>query len=133
VFIETRRVIGAALEHSLPPTVNIGSGSSPVTRDQVVAEMDREYEALRPQIKFTPNPAPIDPDMLRISASVKPKLIKLIKLGFIGRVAPLATGPKASLEPAEFGDAIGFFITRMAQLTHMPSPKWSPLLGMTDN
>mgnify|MGYP001771091022 CR=1 FL=1 len=38
---------------------------------------------------------------------------------------PIALGAK-TLNPAEFGDAIGYFLVRMADLTHTPRKAYSP-------
>jgi hypothetical protein len=100
-----------------------------VTREEIVDEFMRDYQALRPQMKFTPNPSVVDPDRIKIAPKEKPELVKLIKMGFVGRVAPLVTGPTDTMTVVTFGDAVGFFLDRMAQLTHMPSPKWTPMLG----
>ena len=36
--------------------------------------------------------------------------------------------PKPKLTVAEFGDAVGYFLVRLADLTHTPSHKYSPAL-----
>jgi hypothetical protein len=40
----------------------------------------------------------------------------------------LATGPTDSITVSDFGDAIGFFVSRVAQMSHMPNRKWTPWL-----
>ncbi len=129
VFKENRRVLAAAIGQSVPGQIKIEDSSKPVTREQIVVEFDQEYEAMRPQLKFTPNPVEVDASYIHISPKVRPQLIKLIRLGFVGRAAPLVTGPQDSIGVSELGDAVGFFLSRLAQLTHMPSPKWTPMLG----
>jgi hypothetical protein len=56
----------------------------------------------------------------------------LVRMGAVAKIGPLATGPGNVLTVPEFGDAIGFFLARMAQMTHLPSSKWTPALRKED-
>ncbi|MEZ0326547.1 MAG: hypothetical protein ACAH95_11640 [Fimbriimonas sp.] len=104
------------------------SGSSAVARSKVVMQLDRLYEMIRQKVRLTPRRVPINAGVLRMSGPAKDKLARLVKLGAIGNYGPLAAGPADKLTVKEFGDALGFFIARMAEMTHMPNPKWSPAL-----
>ena len=112
------------------PTGAPGFSSSdlPVTRSQVIAEMARLYKASASAIRFVPQAVPFDAAKLRIDALQMPALRTLVRLGFVGRVAPLAVGPGTSLTPKEFGDALGFFSSRLMQISHLPSPTFTPSL-----
>lgn len=98
------------------------------TRAEIVGEMARLYAAAEPALRFTPVPTRHDATKYRIDAAHRASLDKLVTIGCVGRVAPLAVGPDPSLTPKEFGDALGFFIARLAQMSHLPSPKWTPML-----
>jgi hypothetical protein len=52
----------------------------------------------------------------------------LVRLGAVARVGPLATNKSDTIDAPDFGDAIGFFLARMAEITHQPSSKWTPWL-----
>jgi hypothetical protein len=102
---------------------------APVSRTQIVREMDRIFNLAKPAFKFTPPPVQHRPELfsLKDAASVA-ALKRLVGWGFVARLGPVATSSKSSLTVAEFGDAIGFFLLRMSDLTHTPSTKWSPYL-----
>lgn len=109
--------------------VSISGGSQPVRRDQIVAEMTRQYDLIRPKVKFTPKAVPFDSGVLNMHPpKQKANLEMLIRLGAIAKVGPLATNRTDTITVPEFGDAVGFFMSRMAEITHQPSSKWSPWL-----
>jgi hypothetical protein len=99
-----------------------------VTRELVVAELSQEYDLLSPKAKYTPLPVSYDPSVLKIAAAERTSLERLIRLGFVARVGPLATGPTDTITPHDLGDAVGFFMCRIAQITYLPDPKWSPMI-----
>ena len=109
-------------------TPGIPENELPVTRAQVVAEMARFYGVAGPTFRFIPAAVPFDAKKLRIERSQLPSLTNLVRRGFIGRVSPLAVGPSSSLTPKQFGDALGFFASRIVQMSHLPSPTFTPFL-----
>lgn len=116
---------------TFPPT-QLVAASKPVTREMVVADFARLYQAVRPTVKLTPVPVKFSESRFRVSAKLKPELSRLVKLGFVAPYGPLATSKKATLSVAEYGDAVGFFLSRVAEVTHMPSRKWTPALQGND-
>jgi hypothetical protein len=104
------------------------SGNQPISRAKTVMQFKRLYEVVRPQVKVTPRPVKVDIAIIRMSEPTKAVLIKLVKMGAIGNHSHLAAGPLDKLTPADFGDSLGFFLARMAQMTHTPSSEWSPPL-----
>lgn len=107
--------------------VSIPAGKSPVSRAQVVGEFSRIYDVVRPKAKLSPAAVAFDASLIKMSdAKQRANIEKLIRLGAVAKVGPLAVGPSDSLTVPEFGDAIGFFMARMAFITHMPSNKWTP-------
>jgi hypothetical protein len=102
--------------------------AQPVSREQVVLEMDRLLEAARPSFRFTPRPAMFDPRQLTIGDDARPAAERLVTLGFLPRAGVLAAGTQKTVTLKEFGDELGLFIARIGELTHTPSSKWSPYL-----
>lgn len=105
------------------------AGSQPVTRAEVVSEFNRIFEAAKPEFKFTPRRVSYDASLLTLKdAGAKSRLQSLIAWGCVDQVGPLATSSKDTLGVLEFGDAVGFLLARVAQLSHMPDPKFTPSL-----
>ncbi len=129
-FVRVDKMLRRALKlDSTDSSVRIGEGVAAVHRPQIVAEMTRILVLVGPSMKFTPRPVVFDARVLRLSdAKQLANLKRLIKLGAVARVGPLATGPEETMTPHDFGDAVGFFVARIAQMTHMPSNKWTPWL-----
>lgn len=95
------------------------------TRSQIFAEFDRTLTWIEPEIKFKPRMIKFDSKRL---TSVDPKLTKLIEWGFVAKVGPLATNKVESVGIADFGDALGLYLSRLADLTHMPNSLFTPSL-----
>lgn len=107
----------------------VPTGTAPVTRDAVILALDRLFEASRESFRFTPEPVAVDSKALVTSdPKVKRAMERLVRNGFLARVGPLVSGPGKNIGVREFGDAIGFFLLRLSELTHTPSSKWSPYL-----
>lgn len=103
------------------------AGKDPVTRAEVVSEFHRIFDMAKPEFKFSPRKLTYDSSLLTIKdPSAKSKLQSLIAWGCVDRVGPLATSSKDTLGVLEFGDAVGFLLSRVAQLTHTPDPRFSP-------
>ena len=127
-FSKAERVLRASLNLPAKGSSPLTAGTKPVTRTQVVGEFNRLYKMILPSAKLTPRPVKFDQARLRMSGSSRADLVKLVRLGAIAPIGPVAAGPKDSLTVAEFGDALGYFLARMAEITHMPSRKWTPAL-----
>jgi hypothetical protein len=114
--------------------VKAASPDQPVTRGFLIEQMERLFQLSQPHFKFTPRKVAFDAKVLSLPAGHpnRKSLEKMIAWGAVDRVGTLATSPKPSLSPQEFGDAVGFFVARMADLTHMPSYRWSPYLNGGD-
>jgi hypothetical protein len=128
VFTRAERVLRSALNLKGSGVSPLPAGKQPVTRDQVVGEFARLYKLVGPSAKLTPRPVRFEVTRLRMSGARREDLTRLVRLGAIAPVGAVAAGPKETLTVAEFGDALGFFLARMAEITHMPSRKWTPAL-----
>ncbi len=99
------------------------------TRAMVIAEMDRVFDECKPKFRLTPRPLKVYQDSIdkhNPDPKVRAILTKLVQWGCVATVGPLVTGPGEGMDNKQFGDALGFFMLRIIQLTHQPDPKWSP-------
>lgn len=111
------------------PSCAIPKSNSPVTREQTVIEMSRLFDMVRPKFTLKPPMQDFDPSTFTLhDKTAKAAANKLVAWGCIGRFAPLVTGSGTTIPLPIFGDAMGLFIARMAELTHTPSSKFSPYL-----
>lgn len=133
VFSRARKAIISARVASISPKSSIAAGTQAVTREEVILEMSKIFQASKKSVKFVPKPARYDASVLKVGgAASRTALTSLVSWGFVAPVGPLAVGPKPNLSVAQFGDAVGFFLARMSDVTHMPSPRWSPNLMPND-
>lgn len=133
VFSRAVAILNTALEMKMaPPAAKPTQPNQPVTRVQMIESLNKLFESVKPKFKFTPKPVSFDKKRLNVKDSAANlHLQRLISYGFVAPVGPLATGPKDTLTVEDFGDALGFYIARLAEVTHMPDTKWSP--GYTDD
>ena len=117
------KVTGAPLGGSRVP-----AEERAVTRAEVVAEMARIYRASAIAFRFVPSPVAFDASKFRMDSAELSNLKDLVRHGCIGRLSPLAVGPGANMTPKQFGDALGFFASRLMQMSHLPDPVFTPSL-----
>lgn len=100
------------------------------TRGQILNGLNRLFEMSKPEFKITPRDTKYDGNLISLPRGSSSRAIaeKLIKWGFVGKVSPLATSKSDTLSLAEFGDTMGLFLSRVADLTHTPNTKFSPYL-----
>ena len=108
----------------LAPT-RIKTSSAPIDRKEVVGEFLRLREMAAPAFRMKLRPARYDKSRWTWNTA---DLESLVKEGYVAPLGPLTTNKVSSLTPAEFGDALGFFLARISQVTHQPSTKWTPYL-----
>lgn len=113
-------------------TLAIKPSTKPVTRQAVVREFGRIFRALKPTFKVTPKMVVVKSRGVSITGPERKDLDTLVLWGAVGPYAPLATSKSKNLTVSEFGDAVGFFMARMADLTHLPSSKYTPALMKND-
>jgi hypothetical protein len=131
VFRKLEQAMGTVIKAKPKTETSLKPSPQPVTREQVVREMDRLFEAARPAFRFTPRKIPVQLDRLMVAREAQPAAERLIAWGFVGRTSPMVIGAARPMTVQSFGDELGFFIARLAELTHTPSSKWSPALMRT--
>jgi hypothetical protein len=130
----TFKKIVANIPAIIGKSITIGQGpipdsTKPVTKDELLAEFDFLYNSVKPEFKYTPQPVWYDPKVITIRNSSSKKTIdKMIKWGFVARVCPLATSKTETISLDDFAYTVGFFVSRLGELTHMPEPKNTPIL-----
>ncbi len=106
-----------------------GNPNAPIRRAQVLAEFDRLYASAEPSFRVTPKGLAVDTGRLTVDVPrERDDLVRMIHLGFVGNYGPLATGKVTTLTVHDFGESVGFFLTRIGECTHKPSSKWTPYL-----
>ena len=117
-----------ALDSKAAP-IDLGTSAAPVSREKVVAQFSRLYELSKPKFKLNPKPVGYDPKVLKMDNKKSlDQLVVLLKAGAIAERARVAVGPADTLTVKEFGDTLGYFLARIAQLPHMPIPEYSRAL-----
>lgn len=120
-FFRTTRI-----NRSLP---TMARSDKAATRTEILARMVRLVDELKGEFKFAPKRIVFDPATLTVKGITQAQVERLVSWGFVAKTSPLVSGTQETLKPAEFGDAMGLFIARLADLTHTPSSKWSPYMS----
>jgi hypothetical protein len=121
-----RKVTGS---RAIVPPMAIGSSSNPASRKALLMEFVRLYAIAEPKFKLMPPGIAMNLSVIKMSdPTAKTKLVMLVKRGAVANYGSLAAGPNDRLTLQEFGDALGFFLARIAQMTHMPSTRYTPEL-----
>ncbi len=133
VILKVEDVMGKVLGVKPPArSLRPWNKTKAMTRAAMIDEFDKLFALAKPQFKYTQDPQTFDKSLLKAPAPQLVKLEKLIAAGVVAPLGPLATGPGDTMKLREFGDAIGYFITSIASLTHTPSSRWSPYLVAMD-
>jgi hypothetical protein len=110
---------------------SFAASREPASREQILRFLNELYSLIEPDFKFTPRRVTVRPERITIprESPVRQSLERMIEFGFVAPFGPLASSEKPTLSLTEFGDAIGLFLARAADLTHTPDPKWSPYMS----
>jgi hypothetical protein len=104
--------------------------TKPIQKSQVVAEFAAWRQLISTKLVSTPRPVPFDAKRLN---STDPRLAGLVKGGYVARIGPVATLKGNTLTASQFGDAIGYFLARVSEVTYVPSSKWTPIMQPLEN
>jgi len=126
VFAQAGSAIAKVMPTLKAPSERL-AGTKPVTREEVIGQFDKLFQMAKPEFKFTPKKVSYDATLLTIKdPAARAKLQNLIAWGCVDKVGYLATANKGTLGVTEFGDSVGFLLSRLAELTHMPDPEFTP-------
>ncbi len=126
VMAKLRRACREVLGVSVSPKPTIAAGKAVVSRKEILEEFATIHRAAAASFKLSPQPVSFDPKRFTVQS---PALTSLVKGGFVAKVGPLAAGKRPGVSPTELGDAIGFFVARIAEVSHLPSSRWTPYLA----
>lgn len=125
----------ARMETLVREVLRLPAGSAPApakpdeaaSRAEITQALARLFRVAEPKFVYTPRPQKFDASRVRKLpvAADQAALEKLIRWGGVAPYGPLATN-SGGLTPKELGDALGFCVARLAELTHTPSSKFSP-------
>jgi len=117
------------LHVSIPPHGRVSSPDAPITRSDVIEELTRYYKYAVPAFTITLKSVKVDYPRLRLDKpALRSDLVLLIEKGCVSKYGVLATGSVKTIGVHDFGDTVGFFLARIAEMTHTPSTKWTPYL-----
>lgn len=133
VFKRADKVMRSVLKLPAGGTAFV-SGKQAASREAIVLQFNAMLTSARPRLRLTPPPVPVDAALVTIKEPAARALtLKLVKMGFIDKYGPLARGTAAGLSAEEFGEALGYFLSRLAEATHVPTTKFSPALTPPDD
>jgi len=111
------------------PASTITPSSAPITRDRTIVEMARLYDLVHPKFTIKLRTVLFDPAVFTLhDKTAKAEASKLVAAGCIGKYSQLVAGSGNTMTVGPFGDAVGLFISRIAEFTHVPSSRFSPYL-----
>lgn len=130
VLKRLRTLIAAVLDLPEVGKLSVGElGSSAMAREDFAIFLDKLAKACESRYTFSTARVPSLPSLASAkSPQAKAAMDRLVRGGFTGRQGPLVSGPGPSMRLGDFGDAIGYFLLRLAELTHVPSSRFSPAL-----
>ncbi|MBI1333306.1 MAG: hypothetical protein GC165_10555 [Armatimonadetes bacterium] len=107
--------------------VALASDAKPITKNEVLAAMQKVVDQVTPMFKRSATPAAFVPARFRKDFD-QTAFTKLVKDGFVMPYGPLVTGSNETVSTHDFGDAVGTLMVRISDLVHLPSRKYSPAL-----
>ncbi|MBS1716241.1 MAG: hypothetical protein JSS72_00740 [Armatimonadetes bacterium] len=125
------RMVTDALHHVLKlPEPNLPklTGSN-LTAEQAASEFRAIFEYARPKFEFKPLPLEFEERKWTLkSAKAREDARLLVSYGCLAKVGPIVCSKNGLLTAKQFGDAVGMFLGRIAEITHVPSQEFSPYL-----
>ncbi len=122
------RAAAAVLQVAPLTAGTVEEGTRPATRADLIDRLDRSFQRFRTKVRSTPRAIPIDARAIetRNPAAVRERLERLVAWGLVPPTGFLVTGPADTMTPRQVGNALGHFVSRLAELTHRPSSRFSP-------
>jgi hypothetical protein len=125
--VEDAMADAAHLNRLAAPKLN-PRATTPVDREALLDELARIDDGLSAAYKLTPRQQYLDERLIKVSIKRRGEALHLVRTGFLDTLSPILVGPGKNLTVEQFAIAIGFFIARFADRSHLPSIEWSPYL-----
>ncbi len=103
-----------------------------LSRNEMIAELNRMLDHYRPAFRVTPRPYREYPnvfDQYNPEGETRTIIRKLNRWGVIAPVGPIVTNAGPGLTAHEVGDGLGYFYSQISYLSHQPDPRWTPALS----
>jgi hypothetical protein len=124
-----RAAVGRVLNVPAKPARPL-SGSSAVTRAEIIDQLYDLYQMSRPAFRQTFAPLAVNDSAIDkgLPVGARTKARELVRLGLLAPIGPVITNSRPGLTPEQFGDALALFVARLSEFTHTASARWSPHL-----
>ena len=116
---------GIGIKSAVP--LKFASTTGTVTKDEVLENIRAIVLVCEKSFKRTPKWAKYDLKRFRSDLEVA-KYKKLVDEGFVSPYGVLMTVKNGTVQPKQFGEAVGQMMIRVADLCHLPSRRFSPYL-----
>lgn len=133
IFSEVEAAMNRGLKLAIPERKAVADKAA-MSRSAMLKEFEQLLEQAKPKFTMTPRPYRFDEELIKKHNKGEDarRVMRMARLGLIAPAGPLSIGPDAGLTPAQFGDALGMFVSQIAALSHHPNPLWTPGM-MKDN
>lgn len=130
VFHEVDRIAVKVLHAKEQTKIPGETSDSSASRSLIVQCMYSLFVHHRESFKFMPRLNRVERKLLApgIEPITLAQLSEMMQFGFIAPGSSLASKKQDQFSIEEFGEAVGIFLARLADLTHTPDRKWSPYL-----
>jgi len=103
--------------------------SQPLTRSEIINFYYDLYTKTKIKFRFQPVLGKAEPAKFSLTGTDKTRAVELVQWGFVAPVGPVVASKTPTITVQQFGDSVGFFLCRLAELTHKPSARFSPQLA----
>lgn len=126
VFAELQKSCAVSVGATNLPAFKFPESTERATRTQLIAAFDQLERRFEPFYTLKPRTQYCNLSAIKLQGDGRTQAVRLIKLGFLEPVAPLITGPEDTLGLVAFSEAVGAYIARFSDMTHLPATQWSP-------
>lgn len=126
IIFKMEKAFASALHLPEPKASSAKPGA--ITRGEIVLAFDQAFSRVKGKFTYKPQPQYFEADRLTLHGAALTSAERMIELGLLARVGPLVTSKKETISIEDFGDAVGYFMARVAELSHQPTTRFSPYL-----
>lgn len=127
----------ARVEQALRDATGVGGTVSvrpagenrPATRAEAAAQLDGLLTVVMPALRARPTTARADAAVVARSstdAATRARIKRLLEWGVVAPVGPIVSARRETVTPREYGDALGYLVLRVSELSFRWDPQFSP-------